>query len=619
MAKTSLPTDQITIFSSKTGLHNLDTYIEALEKGSRTLPDLLDDLYDETGTLIADIEMRYNAGALEYRYGIFVDPEAGWVNIATFNKWQGDYTAGNDYNAGDVVKYNNGVIYFVDAYTNVPVTPDPSTDPKLIWLIDEAYIDGLFTDMETIKSDTQTIKDNAVTETQGIAAQAVIDTQALKDQAATSATNAATSETNAAASELVASTSASNAATSETNAATSEANAATSEANAASSAGSAATSESNSSTSESNTQAIKDDTQLLYDQITAPFTASNINPIVQGQYTETFAGYESRSGLIKDPETGLDIVYADGVVYLIEYQNYYLFFTSNGTDFNFYSLDADYSTLISVSMNISLDGSNLPSFSHYNSSPFSENYTYKISKFTITNTVSPNFLQLAIIFSHTRLLEVQDKFDKTGGAITGNVNISASSSDVSLTLEADDTHKAEISAYGSTQGTGVIYTGQSPSHGGGIFYNGDGTPSYATGEVADCVTLFRREESVNHTVAYWSQNSNDVDFTGSITAAGNVTAYSDARVKTNIKPINNAIEKVKQLRGVTYDRTDTRGPRETGLIAQDVLKVLPEAVHGGPTNSKPNAKYSLAYGNLVGLLVESIKELEKRIERLEGE
>ena len=99
-----------------------------------------------------------------------------------------------------------------------------------------------------------------------------------------------------------------------------------------------------------------------------------------------------------------------------------------------------------------------------------------------------------------------------------------------------------------------------------------------------------------------------------------MTAYSDIRVKKNIKVIGNALYKVQQLRGVTFDRTDDeRIGRQTGVIAQEVLKVLPEAVLGSE-----ETQYSVAYGNMVGLLIEAIKEQqaiidsqEARLQRLE--
>lgn len=94
---------------------------------------------------------------------------------------------------------------------------------------------------------------------------------------------------------------------------------------------------------------------------------------------------------------------------------------------------------------------------------------------------------------------------------------------------------------------------------------------------------------------------------GNILANGDVTAYSDKRLKSNIAHIENALDKVTQLNGYTYTLNETN-IQSTGLIAQEVLDVLPEAVHGSK-----DTQYSLAYGNLMGLAVEAIKELESKL------
>ena len=105
---------------------------------------------------------------------------------------------------------------------------------------------------------------------------------------------------------------------------------------------------------------------------------------------------------------------------------------------------------------------------------------------------------------------------------------------------------------------------------------------------------------------------------GNVTILGSLTENSDERLKENIEIIPDAIKKVSALRGVTYTRKDS-GERKTGLIAQDVASVLPEAVDDSEDF------LSLRYGNTVGLLVEAIKEqqtqietLTKRIEELEN-
>jgi len=101
-------------------------------------------------------------------------------------------------------------------------------------------------------------------------------------------------------------------------------------------------------------------------------------------------------------------------------------------------------------------------------------------------------------------------------------------------------------------------------------------------------------------------SSSGNNLAGSFTATGNITAYSDERLKDNIETIDGALDKVCAMRGVMFDKD---GQRETGVIAQEVQAVLPEAVLEGEY-------LSVAYGNLVGVLIESVKELKAEIEEL---
>lgn len=98
---------------------------------------------------------------------------------------------------------------------------------------------------------------------------------------------------------------------------------------------------------------------------------------------------------------------------------------------------------------------------------------------------------------------------------------------------------------------------------------------------------------------------------------GDIIAFSDARVKTNIQRIEDPIAKVMAIRGVTFTRTDVedKEKRHAGVIAQEVLEVLPEVV----TQNKDNGHYSVAYGNLSALLIEAIKEQQQQIEELRAE
>jgi hypothetical protein len=102
--------------------------------------------------------------------------------------------------------------------------------------------------------------------------------------------------------------------------------------------------------------------------------------------------------------------------------------------------------------------------------------------------------------------------------------------------------------------------------------------------------------------------------TGSWTASGDLIAYSDERVKTNISTIDNALNKVLSLRGVTYERTDGLDQsQKIGVIAQEVQKILPQVVH-----EQQDGMLGVSYGNMVGVLIEAIKEQQKQIEELKS-
>ena len=93
-------------------------------------------------------------------------------------------------------------------------------------------------------------------------------------------------------------------------------------------------------------------------------------------------------------------------------------------------------------------------------------------------------------------------------------------------------------------------------------------------------------------------------------SATQFTSLSDKTKKTNIRPVENALEITKQLEGVRFDWIDNDKP-SVGLIAQDVEKVLPELVETSGDGTK-----SVSYGNIIGVLIEAIKEQQKLIDQL---
>jgi hypothetical protein len=101
-----------------------------------------------------------------------------------------------------------------------------------------------------------------------------------------------------------------------------------------------------------------------------------------------------------------------------------------------------------------------------------------------------------------------------------------------------------------------------------------------------------------------------LDVNGTIRATADVIAYSDERVKENIKTIDKSLEKVNQLRGVEFNKIG-EDKKSIGVIAQEIEKVIPEVVYEDQDGMK-----SVAYGNITGVLIEAIKELKAEVEEL---
>ena len=168
-----------------------------------------------------------------------------------------------------------------------------------------------------------------------------------------------------------------------------------------------------------------------------------------------------------------------------------------------------------------------------------------------------------------------------------------------LTVDENATITGNLSVAGNLTGNGVNAGARAAlSAGTGISYDSN------TG-VITCTVDTPTEVGLQH-LSNGGRNLN-----GDFTATGNVTAFSDERLKENVETIQGALDKVLQMRGVMYDKDGERG---TGVIAQEMQQVMPEAV----MDSGRGEYLSVAYGNLVGVLIESIKELKAEIEELKN-
>ena len=120
----------------------------------------------------------------------------------------------------------------------------------------------------------------------------------------------------------------------------------------------------------------------------------------------------------------------------------------------------------------------------------------------------------------------------------------------------------------------------------------------------------------SNTTYHWFRMNGDAHHDGNVIAYSTNTG-SDIKLKENIVVIDGALAKVSQLKGVTFDWKDKKKGKSGGLIAQDVEKVLPTAVNEVETLGKEDETHkTVNYNAIIGLLVESVKELKAEIEEL---
>jgi hypothetical protein len=134
--------------------------------------------------------------------------------------------------------------------------------------------------------------------------------------------------------------------------------------------------------------------------------------------------------------------------------------------------------------------------------------------------------------------------------------------------------------------------------------------------------IYDWKQSINDSNTIYTNKNLYIDYTsndnyykfkvnGNIFASGEIYCSSDINLKTNISNITEPIKKLEKINGVYYNLISNQ-KRCIGLIAQEVEKIIPEIVYTNVDNTK-----GIAYNNMMGLIVESIKELSYRIEKLE--
>lgn len=117
-----------------------------------------------------------------------------------------------------------------------------------------------------------------------------------------------------------------------------------------------------------------------------------------------------------------------------------------------------------------------------------------------------------------------------------------------------------------------------------------------------------------------NNNSLTIDTNHAMTVAGDITAFatSDKRLKTNVQPIQEPLEKINKIGGYTFDwipqeKVHSKVGGDIGVIAQEIEEVMPEV-----TTTRENGFKAVQYEKIVPLLIESIKEQQKQIKELQG-
>jgi hypothetical protein len=187
----------------------------------------------------------------------------------------------------------------------------------------------------------------------------------------------------------------------------------------------------------------------------------------------------------------------------------------------------------------------------------------------------------------------------------GNIGIGTQIASAPLHVWANNSTNSVILEQANSFGNIVTLRGTKP-----IVVNGFGNVGIGT-ELA-MVPLHVRGSQLFDGGAVFKENvymAKNLEVQGDNVVHGDQTTDSDIRLKTDLERIENALDKVASLSGYTFMKQG-QDHRSTGLVAQEVAKVLPEAV----IENKDTGYLSVAYGNMMGIMVEAIKELKQQLD-----
>lgn len=243
---------------------------------------------------------------------------------------------------------------------------------------------------------------------------------------------------------------------------------------------------------------------------------------------------------------------------------------------------------------------------------------------TVSSAVTADSVTAATLTGSTSvktpLIEYTDGDDAItiadGGGITAAAGITSTAA--ANTFGATSFNDADITNVGNISVDGVL--GDADSNTAMTFSTDDKIRFQCAGEnqlvISDGAIYPNTDDNVDLGTSVYEFKNGYFDgtlYTDAISNNGSITSAtffysSDAALKEDIQTIENPLEKVQQLRGVSYKWKDT-GRKDIGLVADEVQEVLPELV-------VENEHKQMDYGHMIGLLVEAIKEQQKEIENL---
>ena len=255
----------------------------------------------------------------------------------------------------------------------------------------------------------------------------------------------------------------------------------------------------------------------------------------------------------------------------------------------------------------------------------------KIANIDVANVTTANSGDL-VITNAVQDKDITFKGDDGGGAITalsldmsdagkatfnGVVDADAGITVDNITIDGTEIDLSSGDLTLDVEGDIVL-----DANGGDIKFNDDGT---AIAEFTNSSTDFVIKSVTNDKDIIFKGVDNssaitaltlDMSGAGAATFNNDVTAFSDKRLKTDVKNIDNALSKVMKMQGVYYKRNDIEDAKEqVGVLAQDMEEVLPQVVLTADDEIKTK---SVDYGKICSVLIEAIKDLKQQVDELKG-